>query len=115
MTQDALLLIKAYLPGLLINLFRVPQINELFLIQSGYVFLYEESTSGIKGWVDGIYWVPIHQGNNFCVSYIANIDDFMKNELTIRVCSANHYLMGYFKLGEAMDRTLRIPLQTSFL
>lgn len=46
--------------------------------------------------------------NDFCVGHAAQTDDSMKNELTIRARGVNHHLVGYFKLGEAME-SLQLP------
>ena len=58
-TRDALLVFEAALQGRLQHCIRRPHDRERNnLIVSGNVFVYEEGTSGIKRWTDGIPWSP---------------------------------------------------------
>ncbi|KAK8221069.1 Gti1/Pac2 family-domain-containing protein [Phyllosticta capitalensis] len=67
-TQDALTIIEACLNGTLIHCPRRPHDRERAnLIRSGSVFVYEESTSGIKRWTDGLSWSPSRIMGNFLV------------------------------------------------
>ncbi|KAK7520785.1 Gti1/Pac2 family-domain-containing protein [Phyllosticta citriasiana] len=67
-TQDALTIIEACLNGTLIHCPRRPHDRErASLIRSGSVFVYEETTSGIKRWTDGLSWSPSRIMGNFLV------------------------------------------------
>jgi hypothetical protein len=67
-TQDALLLFEACLGGALNHVARRPHDRErVSLIKSGNVFIYEEHSSGIKRWTDGVPWSPSRILGNFLV------------------------------------------------
>ena len=67
-TQDALLLFEACLSGALNHVARRPHDRErASLIKSGNVFIYEENSSGIKRWTDGVLWSPNRIRGNFFV------------------------------------------------
>ena len=67
-TQDALLLFEACLGGALNHVARRPHDRErASLIKSGNVFIYEEHSSGIKRWTDGVPWSPSRILGNFLV------------------------------------------------
>jgi hypothetical protein len=67
-TQDALLLFEACLSGALNHVARRPHDRErASLIKSGNVFIYEEHSSGIKRWTDGVPWSPSRILGNFLV------------------------------------------------
>ncbi|KAI0115827.1 Gti1/Pac2 family-domain-containing protein [Nemania sp. FL0031] len=65
-TMDALILFEACLSGHLAHVSRRPHDRERTqLIQSGNVFIYEEHSSGIKRWTDGMPWSPSRILGNF--------------------------------------------------
>ena len=67
-TKDALLVFEACFNGTLAHCFRRPHDRERnSLIVSGNVFVYEEGTSGIKRWTDGIPWSPSRILTNFLI------------------------------------------------
>lgn len=67
-TQDALILFEACLSGQLNHVARRPHDRErASLIKSGNVFIYEEHSSGIKRWTDGVPWSPSRILGNFLV------------------------------------------------
>ena len=67
-TKDALLIFEACFSGTLNHCFRRPHDRERNqLIVSGNVFVYEEATSGIKRWTDGIPWSPSRILTNFLI------------------------------------------------
>jgi hypothetical protein len=67
-TQDALLLFESCLSGALNHVARRPHDRERSsLIKSGNVFIYEEHSSGIKRWTDGVPWSPSRILGNFLV------------------------------------------------
>ncbi|MCJ1455362.1 hypothetical protein MMC28_005717 [Mycoblastus sanguinarius] len=67
-TKDALLIFEACFLGTLRHCFRRPHDRERNqLIVSGNVFVYEEATSGIKRWTDGIPWSPSRILTNFLI------------------------------------------------
>ena len=67
-TQDALVLFEACLSGALNHVARRPHDRERSsLIKSGNVFIYEEHSSGIKRWTDGVPWSPSRILGNFLV------------------------------------------------
>lgn len=66
--RDALLIFEACFNGTLSHCFRRPHDRERAkLIASGNVFVYEEATSGIKRWTDGIPWSPSRILTNFLI------------------------------------------------
>ena len=67
-TKDALIIFEAALSGMLAHCIRRPHDRERnSLIVSGNVFVYEEGTSGIKRWTDGIPWSPSRILTNFLI------------------------------------------------
>ncbi|KAK3169578.1 hypothetical protein OEA41_008962 [Lepraria neglecta] len=67
-TKDALIIFEACFNGTLAHCFRRPHDRERnSLIVSGNVFVYEEATSGIKRWTDGIPWSPSRILTNFLI------------------------------------------------
>ena len=65
-TMDALILFEACLSGRLAHVPRRPHDRErTSLIKSGHVFIYEEHSSGIKRWTDGVSWSPSRILGNF--------------------------------------------------
>ena len=66
--KDALIIFEAALQGVLAHCIRRPHDRERnALIVSGNVFVYEEGTSGIKRWTDGIPWSPSRILTNFLI------------------------------------------------
>jgi Gti1/Pac2 family transcription factor len=67
-TQDALLLFEACLSGAINHVARRPHDCERpSLIKSGNIFIYEEHSSGVKRWTDGVHWSPSRILGNFLV------------------------------------------------
>jgi Gti1/Pac2 family transcription factor len=67
-TYDALILFEACIAGRIKHVSRRPHDRERErVIQSGRVFIYEENTSGIKRWTDGISWSPSRILGNFLI------------------------------------------------
>ncbi|PKY06822.1 hypothetical protein P168DRAFT_295766 [Aspergillus campestris IBT 28561] len=67
-TQDALILFEACLSGVLHHVPRRPHDRERsHLVRSGCIFIYEENSSGIKRWTDGVTWSPSRILGNFLV------------------------------------------------
>lgn len=65
-TMDSLILFEAALTGRLPHISRRPHDRERSeLIASGHVFIYEERSSGIKRWTDGVSWSPSRILGNF--------------------------------------------------
>ncbi|KAI1328496.1 Gti1/Pac2 family-domain-containing protein [Xylariaceae sp. FL0255] len=65
-TMDALILFEACLAGPMSHVPRRPHDRERpQLIKSGNVFIYEEHSSGIKRWTDGVPWSPSRILGNF--------------------------------------------------
>ncbi|KAH7308225.1 Gti1/Pac2 family-domain-containing protein [Stachybotrys elegans] len=67
-TQDALVLSESCLRGIKNHVPRRPHDRERqSLIKSGSVFVYEEQSSGIKRWTDGVSWSPSRILGNFLI------------------------------------------------
>lgn len=67
-TQDALILFQAVIDGKLPTVSRRPQDRERNeLVKSGSIFIFNEHSSGIKRWTDGIAWSPSRILGNFLV------------------------------------------------
>ncbi|KAK8120445.1 hypothetical protein PG999_004565 [Apiospora kogelbergensis] len=65
-TMDALVLFEACLTGHISHVPHRPHDRERAnLIRSGNVFIYEENSSGIKRWTDGVPWSPSRILGNF--------------------------------------------------
>ncbi|KAK8007052.1 hypothetical protein PG989_001042 [Apiospora arundinis] len=65
-TVDALVLFEACLTGHTSHVPRLPHdLERANLIRSGNVFIYEENSSGIKRWTDGVSWSPSRILRNF--------------------------------------------------
>ncbi|RYP67384.1 hypothetical protein DL771_007275 [Monosporascus sp. 5C6A] len=66
--MDALILFEACLNGQLSHVPRRPHDRERpSLIKSGHVFIYEEHSSGIKRWTDGVSWSPSRILGNYLI------------------------------------------------
>jgi hypothetical protein len=64
--MDALILFEACLRGRIVHVPRRPHDRERSqLIKSGNIFIYEEHSSGIKRWTDGVPWSPSRILGNF--------------------------------------------------
>ncbi|OAA71907.1 cAMP-independent regulatory protein pac2 [Akanthomyces lecanii RCEF 1005] len=67
-TLDGLILFEACLTGVLNHVPRRPHDRERQeLIKSGNIFIYEEHSSGIKRWTDGVSWSPSRILGNFLI------------------------------------------------
>jgi hypothetical protein len=66
-TDDAVRVISASQRGLLPRITRNLDTNELSMIHSGSVFVYEEKESGIKTWNDGLSWGPAKVTRGFSI------------------------------------------------
>jgi hypothetical protein len=67
-SMDGLILFEACLRNTLRCLPRRPHDRERSqLIKSGNIFIYEENTSGIKRWTDGVAWSPSRVLGNFLI------------------------------------------------
>ncbi|TQV90236.1 cAMP-independent regulatory protein pac2 [Cordyceps javanica] len=67
-TLDALVLFESCLKGMLPRVPRRPHDRERQdLIKSGSIFIYEEHSSGIKRWTDGVSWSPSRILGNFLI------------------------------------------------
>ncbi|CAN6661344.1 hypothetical protein TRVA0_033S00716 [Trichomonascus vanleenenianus] len=67
-TKDALVLFQAVINDQLKPVSRRPNDQERRdLIQSGNIFIFDESASGIKRWTDGVSWSPSRILGNFLV------------------------------------------------
>ena len=67
-TRDVCLLMEMTLSGSLAHIPRRPHERERSeIIKSGHIFIYEESTSGIKRWTDGMNWSPSRILGNFLI------------------------------------------------
>ncbi|KAJ2990985.1 hypothetical protein NUW58_g2692 [Xylaria curta] len=67
-TMDVLVLLEACLTGELRHIPRRPHDRERQqLIRSGSIFIYEEHSSGVKRWTDGLNWSPSRILGNFLI------------------------------------------------
>ncbi|KAK2608758.1 Gluconate transport-inducing protein required for gluconate-H+ symport [Conoideocrella luteorostrata] len=67
-TTDALMIMEAYLTGLIAGVPRRPRYAEQHsLIKSGNVLIFEEHSSSIKRWTDGLRWGPSRVLGNFLI------------------------------------------------
>ncbi|KAI5293463.1 hypothetical protein KEM52_005516 [Ascosphaera acerosa] len=67
-TQDALILFEGAFRGSLLSVHRRPHDRERAqVVRSGACFIYEEGSSGIRRWTDGITWSPSRILGNFLV------------------------------------------------
>lgn len=67
-TLDALIVLEACMQGRLSLVSRRPRSTEKpSIAASGNVFIYEERSSGIKRWTDGVHWSPSRIMGRFLV------------------------------------------------
>uniref|UniRef100_A0A060TEK1 ARAD1D08360p n=1 Tax=Blastobotrys adeninivorans TaxID=409370 RepID=A0A060TEK1_BLAAD len=65
-TRDALILFQAAISGTKAQVSRRPHDRErVDLIRSGNIFIFNEETSGVKRWTDGVAWSPSRIKGNF--------------------------------------------------
>lgn len=62
--------------------------------------------------LQGCWWVPMHQGGEWCVSHDAQTSSFIYEKHS---GFPNNYRMGYFKLGKVMKGTPRCDFLRSFM
>ncbi|KAH6955640.1 Gti1/Pac2 family-domain-containing protein [Ilyonectria sp. MPI-CAGE-AT-0026] len=130
-TQDALILFEACLIGQLNHTSRQLREDERpSLVVSGNVFVYEQHSSGIVRWADGIRWGAPEVVNDFhlyrrsvadleaseCAAQQGGGDtsralDFPDRKYTISVTvrGISHHLVGYFTLRAALAGELLVP------
>ncbi|RAL02744.1 camp independent regulatory protein [Aspergillus ibericus CBS 121593] len=103
-TQDALILFEACLTGVLHHVPRRPHDRERgHLVRSGSVFIYEENSSGIKRWTDGVTWSPSRILGNFLV-YRELEKPFPPGEKKRAMKKANRRPVPSTRLGEPYPR-----------
>lgn len=103
-TQDALILFEACLTGVLHHVPRRPHDRErTHLVRSGSVFIYEETSSGIKRWTDGVTWSPSRILGNFLV-YRELEKPFPPGEKKRAMKKANRRAMPTTRPGEPYPR-----------
>jgi hypothetical protein len=67
-SADGLILFEACLSGELHQIRRRPYAREReTLVKSGSVFIYDENTSSVKRWTDGVAWSPSRISGNFLI------------------------------------------------
>jgi hypothetical protein len=67
-SADGLILFEACLSGELHQIGRRPYARgRETLVKSGSVFIYDENTSGVKRWTDGVAWSPSRISGNFLI------------------------------------------------
>ncbi|KAH7146946.1 Gti1/Pac2 family-domain-containing protein [Dactylonectria estremocensis] len=131
-TQDALILFEACLTGQLNHTSRQLREDERpSLVVSGNVFVYEQHSSGIIRWADGIRWGAPEVVNDFhlyqqsvadleaseCAtqqgggdtSRALDFPDLRKYEISVTVRGISHHLVGYFTLRAALAGELLAP------
>ncbi|KAM3066499.1 Global transcription regulator sge1 [Clarireedia jacksonii] len=136
-THDALLLFEACLTGHLNHVARRPHDRERSsLIKSGNVFIYEERSSGIKGWTDRVPWSPssvLESGYGFSLnnrsfdqsnlgnlnketehsligslvdSYGFKEDGLVKKTVSVTVGGVSHHLVSYYTVADVISNKL---------
>ncbi|GAO19627.1 hypothetical protein UVI_02022480 [Ustilaginoidea virens] len=110
-TLDALILFEACLSGNLNHVPRRPHDRERQdLIKSGHIFIYEEHSSGIKRWTDGVSWSPSRILGNFLI-YRELEQPFPpggigKNEIGARTSLSGFAAAGMNSVGKGTERSL---------
>ncbi|GAN03975.1 conserved hypothetical protein [Mucor ambiguus] len=66
-TQDSLLVFEACRRNILPKVSRRLQERERKMVRSGSVFVFDEKSSGIKRWTDGLVWSPSRILGNFLI------------------------------------------------
>lgn len=109
--QDALLLLEACISGRLNPLPRPPYENEYHLLtQSGFVFIYDENTIGVKDWNDRIWWDSVHRESDFDLSQEAGKDDGLtRKTLRVLVHEVYYYLVSYYYFHDVSEGALLTP------
>ncbi|KAH8891634.1 hypothetical protein GQ53DRAFT_746647 [Thozetella sp. PMI_491] len=130
-TRDALVLFEACLQGRINHLSRPPREDEhSALVTSGNIFIYEEHSSGIAGWTDGIVWGPARVVGNFILHrQLAEALSFpgesrsegskrntnghfrglFKQTISVLVRGVSHHLVAYFTIQDVMAGNLAVP------
>ncbi|KAH6952437.1 Gti1/Pac2 family-domain-containing protein [Ilyonectria sp. MPI-CAGE-AT-0026] len=131
-TQDAFILFEACLIGQLHHISRQLHEDERpSLVVSGNVFVYEQHSSGIVRWTDGIRWGAPEVVNDFHLyrQLVADLEasecaaqqgrgdttraldftDLRKYTISVTVRGILHHLVGYFTLSAALAGELLVP------
>ena len=107
--EDALRLLEGSFRELLCRSFQRPQ-SISSSIRSGYIFIWEQETSGIDPWDDGISWTPIDREGDFWISRETTPGDgLLKKTISIPALGRFHHIVSYYNPWDTVNGNLKVP------
>lgn len=105
--HDMLLLTEACLQGKLYHIPRGPRLAERqHLCQSGYIFVFEENSSGITEWEDGLVWKSRVDKDGLQISHTENMA-LVKKSGKVMYHGITHYVVSYYKTEDWLEGNLK--------
>ncbi len=107
--HDVLLLVEACLQGVLHHIPGHPQPAELqCLFQSGNIFVYEENSSGITKWKDGLVWREEYLKDGLRIAFTKD-KALVKRSGTVEHNKTRHYVISYCVVENSLEKQLKSP------
>ena len=107
--EKALRLLEGSFRGLLYHSSQGPQ-GVSSSIRSDYIFIWEQETSGIESWVDGMSWTPIGREGDFWISReTIRGDGILKKTISIPALGRFHHLISYYSPWDTLNGNLKAP------
>ena len=109
--EDALRLLEGSFRELLCRSFQGPS-----SIRSGYIFIWEQETSGIESWDDGISWTHIDREGDFWISReTTSGDGLLKKTISIPALGRFHHVVSYYNPWDTLNGKLKVPSEDANL
>jgi hypothetical protein len=96
--DDAFYLLEFILRGKCVHLCRRSRDGEVTI--SSNVFVWEENSTGIDSWDDGMKWT-VREEDGFEVCEAIDGSGLMKKTISIHACGAIHHVVSYYTVGDA--------------
>ena len=94
--EDALRLLEGAFCGILRHASQGPR-GVPSAVQSGHIFIWEQETSGVQYWDDGVPWIPIDRDGDFWISRETTTGlDLNKMTISIPAQGRFHHLVSYY-------------------
>ncbi len=111
--EDALRLLEGAFRGILQHACQGPR-GVPSAVQSGHIFIWEQETSGVQYWDDGVLWIPIDRDGDFWISRETTTGrDLTKMTISIPAQGRFHHLVSYYDPWST--GTLKAPSQDPHL
>ena len=95
-TEDALRLLEGAFRGILQHASQGPR-GVPSAVQSGHIFIWEQETSGVHYWDDGVPWIPIDRDGDFWISRETTTGrDLNKMTISIPAQGRFYHLVSYY-------------------